>query len=188
MFTIITAIIALCILSLLFFDFGKKYLYFIIAFQVGVFAIVTYCIYRIIRAELRLQKGADRYVVRFDECPDYYTKRVINGEEHCFNDYIVKDQQGKVYVIRLTPQKVGETSITPPKTIIVTDKATPQDPLYAKFKLHALENDAAIKTYEDKCTLLFTPPPNESKYIPHSHYTYIPWTYAKSRCQSLAQM
>lgn len=186
LFTIITGIVSLCILALLFFEFGKKLIYFIIAFEVGVFILIAYCIYKIVSGEKKKLKSGDKYVVRFDECPDYYTKKEIDGKVWCYNDYVIKDLSGKIFVIRLTPSEINNVPQDVPTTISVTNSRLANDPVYSKFELKALETDDKIPSYEDKCKLLFKMPPAEDKYTKHMHYTYIPWTYAKSRCASLA--
>ena len=187
LFTIITGIVSLCILGLLFFEFGQKLIFFIIAFETGVFILIGYCIYKIISSEKKKNNKKDTYVVRFDECPDYYTRKDIDGKAWCFNEYISKDpSSGKTYIIKLTPAEINFVPQDVPTVITITNTKLTNDPPYSKFELKALENDEKLETYEDKCKLLFKMPPAEDKYAKHMHYTYIPWTYAKSRCASLA--
>ena len=186
MFTIFTGIVSLGVLSLLFFEFGKKFIYFIIAFEAGVFLLIAYCLYKIIAGDKKIN-AKDKYVVRFDECPDYYSKKIVNGEEYCFNEYVVKDNAGNVKVIKITPSEIGGVKQEPASAITLTDIVEPNANLYAKFKLHQLETDDNIPKYEEKCKYLFNQPPVDDKYNSYRHFTYIPYTYAKSRCESLAE-
>ena len=188
MFTIFTGIASLGVLSFLFFDFGKKFIYFIIAFEVGVFILIAYCIYKIIKGDKKNKDNKDKYVVRFDECPDYYSKKIINGDDYCFNEYLVKDKVGKPVLIKISPHEMNGTTLTPEKTTLLTNIAEQSAPPYSKFKLHKLETDDNILKFEDKCKLLFNAPStSDPKYTDYLHYPYIPYTYAKSRCASLAE-
>lgn len=181
-FTIVTGIISLIVLGCLFFEFGQRFIYFIIGFEIGVFFLIGYCIYKIVRAEKRYVSGDDKYVVRFNECPDYYAKRVYDGKEYCVNDYVVKDNAGGVYIVKVTP-----ASTDPPTSITVTDNATPYSGQpYSKFELHALEADNALKTYDEKCKPLFVNP-TDAKYQGYPDVSQIPWTYVRSRCESFAR-
>lgn len=183
-FTVITGIISLGVLCLLFFDIGKRFLYFIIAFEIGVFALIGFCLYVIISTEMAKKKNKIKYVVRFDECPDYYTKKVKDGKEYCINKYVVKDSRGNVFIAVISPAEIGNVPIDVPKTISTQESTS--DPLYTNFELRALENDQEIKTLEEKCKLMYTAPPSDDKYMAHMHYHFIPWTYAKSRCESVS--
>ena len=184
MFTVITGIVSLCMLALLFFEFGKKFMVFIIAFEVGVFVLIAYCIIKIMMLEKK--KTAANFVIKFDECPDYYSRKMIGGVEYCFNDYIVNDKQGKLHVIRLTPYLIGGEPQQVPKFITISDSVRAgTDKMYEKFRLRELETDTSIPLLKDKCGLMFKLPPDDAKYDNHRHYNYIPWTYAKSRCEGV---
>ena len=186
MFTIFTAIASLGVLSFLLFDFGKKFLYFIIAFEVGVFILIGYCIYKIIKGDKKAKDNKTKYVVRFDECPDYYSKKIINGDDFCFNEYLVKDDQGKPLLIKLTPAEIDGTAISPESYATLNNNVPTTDD-YRKFKLHRLETDEKIADFSDKCKLVFSKPNvSDSKYDNYTHYPDIPYTYIKSRCASLA--
>lgn len=188
MFTIFTGIASLGVLSFLFFDFGKKFIYFIIAFEVGVFILIAYCIYKIITGDKKKKDNKDKYVVRFDECPDYYSKKIINGEDYCFNEYLVKDKRGNSMLIKLSPYEMNGTTVTPETTTKLTNIVEPSAQLYSKFQLHKLEKDDNIPKFEDKCKLLFNNTSvSDPKYSSYLHYPHIPYTYAKSRCASLAE-
>lgn len=184
MFTIITGIVSLCMLALLFFEFGKKFMIFIIAFEVGVFILITYSIVKIMMLDKK--KQAANFIVKFEECPDYYAKKNIDGTDYCFNDYVVNDSNGNINIIRLTPTEINNEINKVPKTISVSDDIRSGiDKHYEKFKLRELQTDNAIPKLKDKCGLFFKAPPDDAKYNSYQHYNYIPWTYAKGRCEGL---
>jgi hypothetical protein len=186
-FTIIAGVVSLGVVSLLFFDVGKQIIYFIVAFEVGVLGIIAYCIYKIIRGEMDKNNRKDKYVVRFDQCPDYYSSKIINNKEYCVADYIVRNAKGDVSVMRIFPEKDARGSISAPASISLDyANQTGADYKY-KFELRQLEQDPKIPTFEEKCKYLYTEPPQNPKYNAYRHFTQIPWTYAKSRCASLAE-
>lgn len=187
MFTIFTAIASLGVLSFLLFDFGKKFIYFIVAFEVGVFTLIGYCIYKIIKGDKKANDIKTKYVVRFDECPDYYSRKVINGDDFCFNEYLVKDYQGNPVLIKISPAEIDGITNTPEASTILNTTIPPTDN-YSKFKLHRLEADEKIADYSEKCKIVYTKPSvSDSKYDNYTHYPDIPYTYIKSRCASLAE-
>lgn len=184
LFTIIAGVVSLGVLSLLFFEFGKNYIYFIIAFEAGVFCLIGYCIYKIVSAEKAKANKKDKYVVRFDECPDYYSKKSIDGKDYCINEYVTKDANGKMRISRLTPIDMDNRPYPVPTTITTASNS----PAYEqnKFPLRGIEEDVNIPDYADKCKLLYKIPGDDPKYTTHKFYTSIPWTFAKGRCASLA--
>lgn len=184
-FTIITGIASLILLTLLFFNIGKEFIYAIITFEVGIFAIIAYCITQIIIAESNKSKKTTSYVINFDQCPDYYTKKIVNGVEYCFNEYMGKDEAGNNYVMKISPAEVNHEPRSLPATVTVSDTVTGQSYLDV-FELRKLQDDPNFKTMEEKCALVSKAPVSlDAKYTPHTMYTYMPWTYAQSRCQSL---
>jgi len=186
-FTVLTGIICLSLLALLLFDIGKEFMYFIITLEVGAFAVIGYCITRIILYERQRKKNMEDsvYVVKFDTCPDYYVKRNVNGKTYCFNDYPIKDKFGKNYIIKVMPVTVGTTPIAPPPRSINVSDTVSGEFLFNKFELNALENDPEIPSYSEKCKLMYeTPTDKRNQY---QHLPWIPWTHARSRCQSFVE-
>lgn len=185
-FTIITGVLSLGILGLLLYDIGKDFVFFIVTLEAGIFIIIGYCIYRIISHEKAKEKASqeDRYVVNFDTCPDYYVKRMVGDKEYCFNDYTVKDETGKTYIMKVYPMEVNGTPIQIPPTIRPSNNVGGNEYLFEKFDLHALESDPTLKTYKDKCNLVYQTPADRMNQ--YSHIPSLPWTFAQSRCESLA--
>lgn len=187
-FTIVTGVVSLCILGLLFFDFGKSMIYFIIAFEIGVFCLIAYCIYKIVSGAKKETVRKSSYVLRFNECPDYYTKRMIKDDTYCVSDYIVRDRNGEVYISRVSPtvDRDGEP-LEPPKNITINATSTVGERSYDKIKLTALEKDDKFAKNDEKCSLVYnTPKDRDSKYDPYRDYSILPWTYMRSRCESFA--
>jgi hypothetical protein len=185
-FTIVTGVISLCILGVLFFEFGQKMIYFIIAFEVGVFILIGYCIYKIVSGNNKLAVRKNNYSLKFNECPDYYTKQMINGETYCVIDYISKDRNGLYFMSRLTPTTNAQgEAMEPPKTVIVNTSSTTSPTGIEKIPLYKLERDEAISSSRDKCKLLYSVPKDTAaKYVPYNGYSLMPWTYMHSRCES----
>lgn len=186
-FTVVTGIVCLALLALLFFDIGKEFMYFIIALEVGAFAVIGYCITKIVLYERQRAKyAADGvYVVKFDTCPDYYVKRMVDGKTYCFNDYTIKDKFGKNYVMKVYPESVDGVAIQPPDRITISNTVRPDDYLFEKFDLNALESDPNLKGYGEKCKMVYSVPADKKKQ--YSHLPWIPWTHASSRCQSFVE-
>lgn len=184
-FTVITGIVSLIVLCLLFFDFGKKFVYLIIVFELGVFIIIGMCIYEIVKAEGR-KKDVDGYTIRLDQCPDYYSSVSLNGTDYCMNWFFGKDAFGKKVLMRVYPLRDAfgnEISVEPEiQRSALTPTATNN---YANFALYDLEKEERLPTQNKKCDVIFKTPTdtNLSKYAGHS---VVPWTYARSRCQSLS--
>lgn len=184
-FTIITAIASLAVLALLFFPFGKDFIFFIIAYEIGVFLIIAYCVYKIIRGDKDLRDQRASFVVRFDECPDFYTKNLHKEDNKlwCHNDYKVVDTATKQeYIYRIYPLKVDNAEVNLPKTI---DLAARNNPAYTQFELKKLETDDKYETYQKKCSVLYKNP--RSGNSAYNSFQDLPWTYAKSRCESLGR-
>lgn len=175
MFTIISSIISLILLGMLFFDTFKPYISFIITVEVGVFAIILWCIYKIYTNEVvRDAIKSDRnFTIDFMQCPDYYTMRTINGESICSNEYITEDQYRKKQIIKIYPV---DSSFPSSHNPTFTNSNDPKE----KFKLIDFVNSQSLDSNEKKCSAVFG---NVSNF---NTYSQIPWTNIKARCESYA--
>lgn len=184
-FTIITAVASLMVLGLLFLPIGKQFIYFIVAYEVGVFLIIAYCIFKILRGDKKFDENRKNFVVRFDECPDFYTKTMhADNTLWCHNDYKVIDprtQEELVY--RIFPMRYKDQPTSVPTTITLADNIPGQP--YARFQLKQLESDDDYPTYDKKCQVLFKNPSSSNE--SYNTFQDLPWTYAKSRCESLGK-
>ena len=181
-FTIISGIVSLILLVALFFPVGQKFMVAIITVEVGIFVIIGYCIYQIMTAESRLRKlkESNKLMVNFNECGDYYVRREdSNGKVVCSNDYIITDPSNDQYTMKIYADDLG-TAL--PSTNEINPSASnggfQADKRYETYYLKELETSDKLKTGEDKCKPLFF------KDDTYRHYNNIPWTFAKSRCQS----
>jgi len=184
-FTVITGIVSLIVLCMLFFDFGKKFVYLIIMFELGVFVIIGLCIYEIMKAETK-KTNVDGYQIRFNQCPDYYSSVSLNGTDYCMNWFQGKDAFGKDVIIRVYPlQDSFGNEITVNKEFPASELTPAQTSTYTNFALYDLEKEERLPTQNKKCDVIFKPSrdTNLAKYAGHS---VVPWTYARSRCQSLS--
>lgn len=177
-FTILAAVTSVVLIGFLAFQSFRDYIYFIVIVEVAIFAIIGYCIYRIVTYEKRLEalRNQKRNTVAFNECPDYYIKKFdVKGAPFCSNEYRVKDQQSNEYVMKVYPSSV-ETPSTIEKNAPVTNA-----PKYEKFYLNEIPNTKDLVTSKEKCGVLFNEPTNPSL-LQLRGYTEIPWTYMRSRC------
>jgi len=190
-FTLIAGVISLALLCILLFPIGKKFLVFVVSVEIGILTIIAFCIYKIATNEsyLRRLRDSNNIVVNFEQCGDYYVKNINQfGKEVCTNNYVVTDETNTRYVMKIWD--AGASNI-PGNNNIREDQvnffgnsnanasdATNRRELYA---LKELATSSNLTTFTDKCKPFYYNVPN------FSEYQGIPWTYAKSRCQSFQQ-
>lgn len=187
-FTIVTGIVSLIVMSLLLFQIGKTFMIFIITFEIGVFIIIGMCIYQIVKAEKDKNEKHD-YMINIDQCPDYYSKvkNSSNQTDYCLNWYRGKDMYGEETIQRLFPMKdkLNEDISIPPsfENSFVDGDPTTSTNNYMSFELLKLQNDKNFDQSK-KCGFLFTKATGTNTASYEDHYL-VPWSYARSRCQSL---
>ncbi len=180
-FTIISGIVSVALVILLFFKVGQKFKVAIIAVEVGIFAIIAYCITMIITRERRLNqiKANSNFVVNFDECGDYYVKRSdASGNYFCSNDHAIIDEKGDKYTMKIYP---SENHVLPTANGINYnngDNGMMPNARMETYKLKELDQSPVLKTTADKCAPLFV------ENAAFKEYSHIPWTYARARCAS----
>lgn len=190
-FTVIAAIMSLGLFGILFVEGGKDWMPFVIAVELGIFGIITYCITLIVQREklLENQKDAKNYSLKFDMCPDYFIKRYdeITQKDFCSNEYSVIDLNSP-FGKRVTMKIVGESDSLPTfhsSTYMNRDPntkvASPPEPL-DKFYTDALY-DTSIKTDSERCSIIARNASPDSKF--ENKFKQLPWTYARTRCDGL---
>lgn len=189
-FTIIAGIFSLAILVLLFFPIGKQFIVFIVALEIGIFCLIAYCIYKIATNEsyLRRLRDSKNLVVNFDECADYYVRRTNkSGTQVCSNDYVMTDETNTKYVMKIWDASSSNiplaNSINDNKiNYFGASNATAADAMNRRevYPLKELASASNLATFTDKCKPFFY------DVAGYSEYKTIPWSYAKSRCQSFA--
>ena len=176
-FTIISAIISVCLLILLLLGALGEYAYFVIGVEVGIFAIIAYCIYKIWKSSKCAAKTNP--ILHFNSCPDFYTQRTDNeGQPYCANEHAVKDAYGNQSILKTYPTSVGlpsQLDQTPP-TLGAPTK-------YEKFYLHELADAPDLPTSADKCGAIFNAPTSSNS--PYVGYDVVPWSSVRSACWPL---
>lgn len=200
-FTIISGIVSLILLATLFTEIGKDYLLAIIILEIGIFSIIAWCIYKIMRNEYimnRLKKSAN-VVLSYNSCPDYFSLKnntpasLINSEsssnpsnDYCSNEYIYTDTNNAQYLIKLYPDNPNNSAKIPsppgfhtplfPSTAASSALGTTD-----KFYINEIPSKSNLLTNEQKCAPIF----NESTATnpPVTGYSYLPWTNMKAQCQ-----
>lgn len=182
-FTIFAALLSIALLFLVFLKATKEYIVFIVTVEVGLLAIIFYCIYKIVKSEkdLRSLRDASKLVVKFDECADYYVRRMDSDNNvYCSNDYIFTKDNDAQYLMKIYPESVSLPNNTL-NNASSNAKYNPNAGRYEEYLLQELATASNLPTYADKCKPLFT---NVNNY---TEYSKIPWTFARSRCQSFYQ-
>ncbi len=187
-FTIIAGIISIILLVLLFFKDFKKYLPFIVTLEVGIFAMITWCIIQIYINEYaldKLRKNLD-YQITFANCPDYFTKRLVGDKEICSNEYIYIDENKQKKIMKVYPVDDPSRPVSGmrplPSTAVSDYKGGEKK--WEKFPLHEIENEPSFKTYSDKCAPLFQAQ-TDAKVQYLDGYNLVPWTNMRSQCSFL---
>jgi len=188
-FTIIAGIVSIGILCMLFFPIGKRFLVFIVAVEIGIFAIIGYCIYTIAMNESMLRKLRDsnNLVVNFEQCGDYYVRKVNEyNKEICTNNYVITDKFNTKYVMKIYDAEGPD----PPSENVISDtvinsfgsgnetRTMNRKEVYDMKELSTASN---LTTFSEKCKPFYF---NTAGY---EDYMNIPWTFAKARCQSFYQ-
>lgn len=177
-FTIISGIFSLVLMAALFFEIFKGYLPLIVTVEVGLFIIIGYCIYKIYENEsiYEIKKSAKNFIIDFQQCPEYYVKRIIDGNTICSNEYVTEDKFQKKQIIKIYPEDIaGQTTYSFPSNHSNTyvDSNNPQE----KFRIDTISNNNTLST-KDKCNVLYG---NNQSLI---KYSRLPWTGLKSRCNA----
>ena len=175
-FTIISGVVSLLLLCSLFFQPFKKYIVAIVTIEIGIFIIISYCIYKIVKNDNYLKDlmAKNKLVINFDECGDYFVRRTDDkGDFYCSNDYVITDETNTSYIMKIYPASINLPSTnnlnySNPKTAFVNNRLE-------TYKLQEL-NNSNLPTNTDKCRPLY------DQVNQYDGYDKIPWTYARSRC------
>lgn len=174
-YTIVSGIISLVLLMLLFFDFGKKYIYFIITVEVGIFTVIAICLYQIIYNEYVLNNMRSKLPERvsFLECPDYFVKQDIDNIIMCKNYYSVR-KNNQEYMMKIYP--IDESL---PSSFKLDERGSG---IRDAFNLYQLEqNNKLLKSAREQCGVVYEEP-KASELEELRGYSKLPWTHAVGRC------
>lgn len=195
-FTVSAAIFSMALMALWYFK--RELVVFVFAVQIGIFAIIGYCIYTIVKYEKTLDDMSNikNFTVKFDSCPDYYIKRadIVSGKDFCSNEYVVVDKKSptqKKMIMKILPYQKnasGQHDSSMPKKhntdYMVTDGNVRREPEPTdKFMLDTFYS-SELATVKDKCDVI-NPNIADRADGKFKGFKTVPWTYAKSRCDGL---
>ena len=196
-FTVSAAVFSMALMALWYYK--RELVVFVFAVQIGIFAIIGYCIYTIVQYEKTLDEMSNikNFTVKFDTCPDYYIKRsdIVTGKDFCSNEYVVVDKNSptqKKMIMKVLPyveNASGQDDNTSMPKIhntdyMVTDGNVKREPEPTdKFMLDTFYS-AELATVKDKCDVI-NPNVADRADGKFKGFKTVPWTYAKSRCDGL---
>ncbi len=179
-FTIISGIASLLLLCSLFFETFKKYFVCIVTIEIGIFIIIAYCIYKIVKNDNFLKDllAHNKIVINFDECGDYFIRRTDNkGLYYCSNDYVITDDTNTSYIMKIYPSSM-DLPLTNSLNYSGSNTSFASGNRLESYQLRELADNSNFATNTDRCRPLYQ---NVTGY---SGYNQVPWTYARSRCES----
>lgn len=191
-FTVIAAMLSIALFTALFIEGGKRFIPFVITVEIGIFAIIGYCIYLIVQREkfLDSQKDPKNYSFKFDICPDYYIKRYDeqNKKNFCSNEYTIVDKKRPSttqYTMKIVEEGVSlpSTHSSTFMTVDPTTKLASPPQTWDKFYTDTLY-DKSFKNDQARCDAInpSVTSPVDSKV---AGLKKVPWTYLRTRCDGL---
>jgi len=185
-FAIIAGIISVLLLFVLMFKKLREFTPFVITLEVGIFLVLFSCIGHIWIIESRLGRLRNQGIssIGFDSCPDYYVKRLDGSKEFCSNEYVLQDEYGKSFIMKVYPANTDKVKIPLP-TSHEQSMSTNTDKPYDKFYLREIESDMNLKTPADKCAPLFSQP-SDPKLAYLNGFNRLPWSTMRSKCEAVA--
>jgi hypothetical protein len=189
-FTIVSALLSIALFALVYVKGFSDWLLFIIITEIGIFSIIIYCIYTIINREKKLQEMRDpkNYVIKFDNCPDYYVKRYDTASKgyFCSNEYVVADQRNptKKLIMKLFAENDNSSPPTHNANYKVTNGTGPTTDPQPMDKFMIDNFLTQLATNEERCQIV-NPDVVEKSSDKLLGYKSIPWTNVQKRCQTL---
>lgn len=189
-YTIFAGILSIALFAVLFIKGGRDFLVAITILEFGIFVVIFSCIYAIINRERALAKMKDpkNYVIKFDDCPNYYVKRFDNATSQyfCSNEYVVADKRNPTEKLIMKINDASDMSApdTHSPTFVARNSAgmVQQPPVWDKFMVNdiykQLDND------QDRCAAI-TRDGQDKPTDKIQGYRTLPWTSVKERCSSL---
>lgn len=185
-FTIVSGIVSLILLLTLVMSPKVKEhaFYFVVAVEIGIFAIIVYCIYQIMFNESKLRYADITSKISFYECPDYFVKTYQGADTLCVNNYQVTDDNDNKFLLRIYPEDQPLPTELPIQT---TSKSE-------KFNLYHIEQTQDFKNAKDECAFILNEPQvnlatsaaKQELLNQFVGYSKLPWMHARSRCGTFA--
>jgi len=150
-----------------------------------IFGIILICVIQIL-LNSKSQK-TNKYILTWDKCPDYYTKRTSGTQDICSSDYLYTDAYGIQWIMKIYPD--DDTTIPGgmrplPLTADLTYNGG--EPKYEKFPLTEISKENKLGTDAEKCGVLYNNPTSTSlSYL--NGYNLVPWNIMTAKCDSIIQ-
>jgi hypothetical protein len=177
-FTIVAAVVSLLLLLLLFIQQMKQFLPFIITLEIGIFFVILWCITIIwLNAKDVKNKKENAISVKFDTCPDYFTKINENDKIMCKNMYPITSINGVQYKMVFYP---ADSTIVNDLTPVLQKPTN-----LHSFELNAIEKNNKFTTSKQRCAVLFDEKNDLTDDKSFKDYDKLPWTTMRSKCASL---
>lgn len=189
-FTIVSALLSIALFAMIFVKGARDWLLFIIVAEIGIFSIIFYCIYAIINREKKLQAMRDpnNYVIKFDNCPDYYVKRYDTATKgyFCSNEYVISDTRNPTKNLIMKVYAENDNSSPPNHNAdfkVKNDSGPVTDPQpMDKFMIDDFLTK--LTTTNERCQVV-NPNVVEQSTDALKGYKNIPWTSVQKRCETL---
>lgn len=145
--------------------------------------------------EKKKKSNNQTFFVKFDKCPDYYSKVTTHDIEGgigkvdlCMNFFKGKSINGDPVYIRVYPlNDVDDNVIKLPETFDLTTEMEQlaENNDYRGYRTEDLDTSKSLKTSAEKCGVVFNKPSSDLNIVEYDSMSILPWTYARSRCQGL---
>jgi hypothetical protein len=182
-FSIVTGLFTLMLLlALLFSSSFNQYAYAIVTVEVGLIAIITHALYKIIAYENRLTKlsrNATKNALVAQSCPDYYTVGYdASGALTCKNYFEGRSPSGERFVMFYVPGDQFTEKIVSGKRSFTFFGNPPASVINVK--------DFENKRIDDTCKVVQgRPPESDEKMTEANNYT-VPWTDMRPKCDGFS--
>jgi hypothetical protein len=189
-FTIVSALLSIALFSLIFVKGSRDWLLFIIITEIGIFSIIIYCIIAIINREKKIQEMRDpkNYVIKFDNCPDYYVKRYDTSSKgyFCSNEYVVVDPRNttKKLIMKLFPENDNSSPPYHSSDFKVKNGTGPLTDPQPSDKFMIEDMLSKITTNDERCQVV-NPNLVEKSTDKLKGFKSLPWTSVQKRCDTL---
>ncbi len=198
-FTVMSAFVTLVLMALLFFvPSTREFLTFIVTIVLGLFLIIIYCVVTIMKKEKQFldMSNPENYVVKFDDCPDYFNKRYDEASRkfYCSNEYIVEHpvDKSRQAIMKLMLYDENNTSIQFPNyhsnEYLNNQGGSVSKPIPSEKFYTDVFQDKSLTNTALKCSLVDDSSVREVVDDPienRKEYKKLPWTSVRSRCNGL---
>lgn len=189
-FTIVAALLSIVLFALIFIKGARDWLLFITITEIGIFSIIIWCIIAIINREKKIQEMRDpkNYVIKFDNCPDYYVKRydTLSKGYFCSNEYVVSDTRNptKTLIMKLFAENDKSSPSYHNVDFMVKNGNAPAINPQPMDKFMINDILSKVDDTADRCGIV-NPNTMEKSTDKLIGYKNIPWIGVQKRCETL---